>query len=93
VLSAANMREALEVIRKYPGPIHAAVLDTHSVTRAENPVATLRRACPDIKIIIASMTELDRLVQDLLDSGASAFIQKPFRVEVLGPKIRHALDE
>lgn len=43
---------------------------------------------PEIKIILSSDHDLDSLAQDLLDAGAHGFVLKPFRAEVLAPKIR-----
>ena len=50
-------------------------------------------AKPRMKVILCSDYELDATAQDLLDKGASAFIQKPFLISVLEAKVRKALDD
>jgi DNA-binding NarL/FixJ family response regulator len=51
----------------------------------------LMEARPNLKVLIASGYELDPAAQSLLDAGASAFIQKPFRAHVLAATVRRAI--
>jgi DNA-binding response OmpR family regulator len=55
-------------------------------------ITDLRAANPKVKIILAGTADLDEWAQDLLDAGANAYVKKPFRPEVLAPKIRRTLD-
>ena len=71
----------------------AIVVDTAATHHYRGDlVADLRAANPNVKIILAGSDELDEWTQDLLDAGANAYVKKPFRPEVLAPKIRKTLD-
>ena len=93
-LVAQTPEEALELVRSFPGKIHLTVMDTeiqHENTEAI--LQALHKTRPDMKIILTGARQLDRYTQDMLDAGASSFVQKPLRVDVLAPKIRSVLDE
>ncbi len=93
-LVAQTPEEALELVRSFPGKIHLTVIDTeiqHENTEAI--LQALHKTRPDMKIILTGARQLDRYTQDMLDAGASSFVQKPLRVDVLAPKIRSVLDE
>ena len=64
----------------------------HSGLEEEDLRALFRRSYPNIKIILAGTEELSEKAQDLLDTGADTYVQKPFRPEVLAPRIRKTLD-
>ncbi len=53
----------------------------------------LMAARPNLKVVVCSGYELDRAAQALLDAGASAFVQKPFRTRDLAPVVHAALDD
>lgn len=93
VLPAKSMSEALSIARDFPGRIHLAMLDTRvSSQEGSEILQQLRRERPDMKVILTGTQDLDGPTQDLLDTGAHTFVQKPFRVEVLAPKVRQTLD-
>ncbi len=52
---------------------------------------TLRKAHPEIKVIIFSGYALDGPVQEILDAGADGFIQKPFSFSTLSSQLRAVL--
>lgn len=93
VLVAHDGKEAVDVARTHEGPIHLALLDLGMpVLTGSEAFPLLLEARPALKVVIASGYELDEAAQTLLDAGALGFIQKPFRVEVLGKEVRRALD-
>ncbi len=93
VIQAQNLDEAAELMRNYKGPIDLVLVDVaRSGLEEEDLRALFRDARPKIKIILAGVSELDEKAQDLLDIGADTYVQKPFRAEVLVPRIRKTLD-
>lgn len=94
VLIARDGQKALDVARTFEGGIDLAVLDLKMpVMDGSQVYPLLREARPGIKVIVCSGYELDAASQALLDAGASAFLRKPYRIEVLAAEIRKALDE
>jgi len=94
VLLACNGQEAVDIAQRFEGEIHLAVLDMSMPTMGGAEVyPLLRKVRPELKVMICSGYELDTASQALLDAGACAFIQKPFRGESLGRQIRSILDD
>ncbi len=52
---------------------------------------SLKKAHPDIKVIIFSGYALEGPVQEILDAGADGFIQKPFSFSTLSSQLRAVL--
>lgn len=93
VVLASRVEEAIHCITSRVPPVDAVVVDTDVTHNYDGDlIADLRAANPKIKIILAGAAELDAWAQDLLDAGANAYVKKPFRPEVLAPKIRRTLD-
>lgn len=92
VLTATDGLEAVEVAESHAEEIHVTLLDM-GMPRMSGAEAFphLRRARPDMKIIICSGYELGGASKELLDTGASAFLQKPFSARNLCTEIRKAL--
>ena len=94
VLCAHNGEEALEIARSFEGDIHLALLDMGMpVMGGAEAWPRLKEIRPGLKVIVCSGYELDASSQALLDGGASAFLQKPFRVTALAQALRRALEE
>jgi len=94
VLCARNGEEALEIARSFEGDIHLALLDMGMpVMGGAEAWPRLKEIRPGLKVIVCSGYELDASSQALLDGGASAFLQKPFRVTALAQALRRALEE
>jgi hypothetical protein len=92
VLCAHDGQEGVEIAQSFPEEIHVAVLDMGMpVMGGAQAYPLLMKARPNLKVLISSGYELDPAAQALLDAGASAFIQKPFRAHVLATTIRKAL--
>jgi len=92
VLEAHNGMEAVEIAHDHPGQIHLALLDIGMpIMGGVEAYGRLKQIRPELKVIVCSGYERNGEVQDLLDRGASAFIQKPFRANDLNQAIREAL--
>lgn len=92
VLEASTGSEAVELAEKHAGGIDLALLDTNLTSM--NPVSTyaqLVAARPEIRIILCS-SDADQTATSLLEAGASAFLRKPFGLDLMGLEIRRALD-
>lgn len=93
VLPAASHADALRVAQTHAGPIHLAVLDSMAdAATNQRLIHDLHRVRPGLKIIVGSPQGLDRAMQNLLDACDGSYLQKPFRVDVLAPRIREILD-
>lgn len=93
VILTENIDEALRHVKSHYPPVDVVVLDTAASRESHSAfIEHLLQINPQIKVILAGNHGLDAWSQDLLDSGAHGFVQKPFRPEVLAPKIRQTLD-
>lgn len=93
VVLTTRVEEAIHCTLSRVPPVDAIVVDAAATINYDGDlIADLRAANPSVKIILAGSDELDEWAQDLLDAGAHAYVQKPFRPEVLVPKIRKTLD-
>jgi two-component system, cell cycle sensor histidine kinase and response regulator CckA len=81
--------EALSIVDGYPRPIHLLVTDVVVPDIRGTEVAQRLLKCrPSTQIIYISGYP----DEEITDSSA-AFLQKPFRMQELGAKIRHMLDQ
>jgi len=89
VLAAGNGMEALSIVDGYPRPIHLLVTDVVMPDIRGTEVAERLLKCrPSTQIIyISGYSD-----EEITDSSA-AFLQKPFRMQELGAKIRNMLDK
>ena len=93
VILARNGLEAVEIAKTFDGDIHLALLDMGMpIMGGAQTFPLLIQARPKLKVVICSGYELDPAAQDLLDAGASAFIQKPFRAQTLANALREAIE-
>ena len=94
VLTAEDGQTALDLARDHAGPLDLAVLDLRMPGMdAAEVYPRLCAARPGLKVVLCSGYDLDTSAQSLLDRGADAFIQKPFRTREICLVIRHALDD
>ena len=92
VLKAQTGAEAIKIITTFDGEIDLAILDIMLPDMEGKTIYTaLKGARPDTKVIICSGYSTDGPVQEILDSGAHAFIQKPFSIEDLSAEINELL--
>ncbi len=93
VLIARDGNEAVRLARTYPGPIHLVLLDLHMATlTSAQTYPLLVEARPEVKVILCSGKDPDELSRTLMAAGASAFLRKPFGLEVLALEVRRSLD-
>lgn len=88
VLEAGTGLEALSLVDGYPGPIHLLVTDLvmPGIRGTEFAERLLERR-PNVPVIYISGYS-----DEEINDPAAAFIQKPFRLQELGAKIRSILD-
>jgi two-component system cell cycle sensor histidine kinase/response regulator CckA len=89
VLAARNGMEALSLVDRCPQPIHLLVTDVVMPDiRGAELAERLLKCRPNTRVIYIS----GYLDEEITDSAA-AFLQKPFRMQELGAKIREMLDK
>ena len=84
VLTAGGGEEAVELYRKYRESIALVVLDILMPDMdGREAFRRIRAFDPSAKIIVSSGFDQARDADDLLREGASAFVQKPYRIAEL----------
>ena len=93
VLEANSGREALLVSQQAPGPIHLMLTDVVMPGISGGETAQLLKAQrPDLRVLFMSgHTENSIVHHGVLDPGV-AFLQKPFKHDLLVSKVREVLD-
>lgn len=93
VLTARDGADALRVAREFAGDIHLVVLDlAMPVMDGAEAFTLLKQVRPQAKVILSSGYDLNDMARTLLDAGADAFLQKPFRLTDLTHEVRRLLD-
>jgi PAS domain S-box-containing protein len=94
VLEAYNGQEALDLVQiERTQPIAAILLDmAMPVMGGAEAFPLLKKEVPEAKVLICSGYELDTSARELLEQGACAFLQKPFRLKTLAKTLRDVLD-
>ena len=89
VLVATTGREGLELFREQGEAITAVMLDlTMPGLSGEVVFRELRRLRPDARVLLMSGFSEENATDRLCGAAASAFIQKPFKLEDLREKLR-----
>jgi two-component system cell cycle sensor histidine kinase/response regulator CckA len=92
-LTVSNGEEALEVYRQLRTRIDLVVLDINMPgmggMKCLQELITLD---PEVKVIIASGYSGDAQLKDMLDSGALAYLTKPFNMATMLKTVREVLD-
>jgi len=92
VLMAGNGQEAVDIVRAFEGEIHLTILDMAMPTMTgAQALPLLKELRPDMRFIVCSGTDNRPQAQQLLDAGANALMQKPFRAGALGGQVRSVL--
>ncbi len=93
VLVAGSGDEAVRIVKEYGGPIHLLLTDVVMPQMSGPGLAgQITDMRPEVKVLYMSGYTEDTIVhQSVLDEGVN-FIQKPFKKDVLGKKIREVLD-
>jgi signal transduction histidine kinase/DNA-binding NarL/FixJ family response regulator len=93
VLKAADGDEALRICAGFEDKIHLALLDMIMPGRDGMEVfRALRESRPGMAIVVMSGYDRGTFERALLESGASAFLQKPVPMDALAAAVRSALD-
>ncbi|MFZ5994824.1 MAG: PAS domain S-box protein [Thermodesulfobacteriota bacterium] len=93
VLLARDGSEALEIYVEKKDVIDLVILDiVMPRLGGKRTFKKLKEINPEIKVIISSGYSVNGEAQDMLNSGACGFIQKPYRVDELSATVRRALD-
>ncbi|HSW60792.1 MAG TPA: PAS domain S-box protein, partial [bacterium] len=94
VITAQNGEEALIIFKENHHMIDLTILDLGMPGMGGfKCMLEMKKIVPDSKIIIASGYSEVFQTEDLMKSGASGFIQKPFKLKSVLEKIREVLDE
>ena len=94
VLTANNGKEAVDIYSELKETIDLVVLDLVMPDMGGEEVFNkIRKLKKGIKVLFASGHYVGDQTRDLLKSGASDFLQKPFNLRQLSTKIRGLLDE
>jgi two-component system cell cycle sensor histidine kinase/response regulator CckA len=93
VLVARNGAEALRLAEQHAGPIPLLVTDVVMPRIGGRELAArLRELRPDIEVLFMSGHTEHLVMSDRQSLPSDAFLQKPFRAEVLARKVRQVLD-
>lgn len=94
VLTAADGQEALTVFRRHQNEIRLVLLDmTMPRLDGEACLLELRRLNPTVKVIMTSGHNEQEVINRFTGKGLTGFIQKPYTLKELLPKIREVLGE
>jgi len=92
VLQATTGKEAIEFAKSYKKAINIALLDFVLPDMNGDIIYPLiQKHHPEMKVIVLSGYAITGPVQNLMDSGARAFIQKPVSMKELSQKIEEIL--
>ncbi|MBI5411270.1 MAG: response regulator [Nitrospirae bacterium] len=93
VLQAASGAEALDLIARYPHPLHLVLTDVVMPGMNGRELADrLALFRPHLKILYMSGNPMDILPPGIELISSSTYIQKPFAIETLLMKARDVLD-
>ena len=93
VLTARTGMEGVNIGRSYDGDIDLAIIDIYLPDmRGDVIYKLLMKARNNLKVIICSAYAFDDPAQKILNAGAQAFIQKPFRLATLSEKVKNVLE-
>jgi len=94
VILAENGKDAVDIYCANKGNIDLVLLDMlMPVMNAREAFYLLKKADPDVKVLLASGYVDEADVQDLLNAGARGFMRKPYRMRDLARRIRDILDK
>jgi two-component system, cell cycle sensor histidine kinase and response regulator CckA len=94
VVAANGGQNAIELYNRYIKEIDAVILDLIMPGMGGKEVFDeLYKINPSVKVILSSGYSIDGLAREILDSGGSAFIQKPFSLKALSQKIQQVLEQ
>jgi CheY-like chemotaxis protein len=93
VLEAKTGMEALDLAKDFDGDIDLAILDIGLPDMGGNMVyPRIKEIRPDLKVIVCSGYTVDGPLQEILESGAQGFIQKPYSFTTLSATLHEVLE-
>lgn len=93
VIEASTGHKALDTLKTYVGQIDVVLLDVRLPdVEAMDLYEQMLEIRPDLKVIVCSGYNQDGPVEQLLASGAKAFLQKPFSVSRLSTELKSAIE-
>jgi PAS domain S-box-containing protein len=93
VLTARTGMEGVNIGRSYDGDIDLAIIDIYLPDmRGDMIYKLLKKVRRNLKVIILSGYALDGPAQKILNAGAQAFMQKPFKLAALSEKVKNVLE-
>ncbi|MBN2124162.1 MAG: PAS domain S-box protein [Deltaproteobacteria bacterium] len=92
VLKARTGEEAIRLAETFDGDIDVALLDIFLPDMEGRAVFPfLMKARPNLKVIVCSGYSLEGPAQEVLDSGAHAFVQKPFSIGDISTRLKEVM--
>jgi len=92
VIEARDGLEALEIFRRQASEIDLVILDlVMPRMTGEATLERIRRIAPTVPAILISGYDESGRIREIVDAGFGAFLQKPFRRQDLGKKVRELL--
>jgi CheY-like chemotaxis protein len=91
-LTARDGIEALEVLRSHADEVSVVLLDL-SMPRmdGDHAIEEIRKILPDARIVLMSGYSEIELISRFRERGVAGYLQKPFRYETLGEKLKAVL--
>lgn len=93
ILLAGNGQEALQIYRTQGGTIDLVILDMIMPDLNGGEVfCLLQEMNPSVRVILSTGYSLKGQVEDMMNRGCRALIQKPFHLDELSQTVRQVLD-
>lgn len=94
VISATGGRAGLQAYEKDRHKIDLVILDMIMPdVSGKETFDALRRINRSVRVLLSSGYSLDSQAEEIMQSGCSGFIQKPFTMAEISKKIRNILDQ
>ena len=92
VLTAGDGQEGVEIFRRRAAEIDVVVLDLAMPRMSgEEAFHAIRETAPEARVLLASGYDEKESIRLFAGRGLSGFIQKPYRMSVLGKKMEAVL--
>ena len=92
VIEARNGLEAVEIFRRRAAEIDLVILDlVMPLLTGEAALGQIRRIAPTVPAILISGYDESGRIREIVAAGFGGFLQKPFRRQDLGKKVRELL--
>jgi CheY-like chemotaxis protein len=94
VYTCSDGREAVEYYDKAWRQTELVILDMNMpVMNGRDAFIRMREINPEVRVILSTGFSLDASAREILDEGARAYIQKPFRIGELVERIEKVLSD